>query len=109
MTYFVYVFLDEETVLTDHQLVIAAKELCVSLSWIVFGAKIGLKKEDLDRIDVDTRSRPHSQQQAAYHMLCLAKERMLLSTPSQLIKALGQSEVAWKLTKLFDIPCSLTP
>lgn len=106
-----YVFADEERVLTDEQLVTAAKELCVSSSWILFGAEIGLKKEDLDRIDIDTRGRIDSQQQAAFEMLCRAKERKLLSTPSQLIRALLQSDrkpLAWKLTKLLDIPCSLT-
>lgn len=106
-----YLFADEERVLTDKQLVIAAKELCVSSSWILFGAEIGLMKEVLDRIDMDTRCRRNSQQQAAYEMLWQAKERKLLSTPSQLIRALLQSDrkpLAWKLTKLLDIPCSLT-
>lgn len=106
-----YVFADEETVLTDKHLAIAAKELCISSSWIIFGAEIGLKNEVLDRIDIDTRGRRDSQQHAAYEMLCLARERKLLSTPSQLIRAILQSDkktLAWKLSKLLDIPCSLT-
>lgn len=105
-----YVFADKETDLTPHHLFIAAKELCESLSWILFGAEIGLKKEVLDRIDVDTRGRRDRLQHATYEMLCQARERNLLSTPSQLIRALLQSDktpLARKLTTLLDIPCSL--
>ena len=48
----------------------AAREIKnTSTSWVLLGAEIGLKKEVLDRIEVDSRQRNESEEHATYNML----------------------------------------
>lgn len=78
-----------------------------STSWVLLGAEIGLKKEVLDRIEVDSRQRNELEEHATYNMLWRARECGLLSTPAQLVRACQGKEsihLAWKLTKMFGMP-----
>lgn len=86
----------------------AAGELTVD--WVQVGTRIGLRKEDLDRIDVEI-ARNRSQRDAAFEMLHRARESDLLKTPAQLVKVLQDSgenlkPVAWSLAELWNIPCT---
>jgi len=93
---------------TDQQLLAAADEL--TTEWVRVGTRIGLGKEDLDRIDIEI-ARNRSQKDAAFQMLYRARESNLLKTPAQLVKVLQDTggdlrPVAWNLAECWNIPCA---
>lgn len=77
---------------------------------MIVGTHIGLRKEVLDRIDVEI-GKNRSQRDAAFEMLYKARESNLLTTPAQLVMVLQDSgenlkPVAWNLAELWNIPCA---
>ena len=98
---------EQGTFLTDKMLGTAAQEIVkMSESWMLLGIHLGLQKNILDIIDINSRGRPQGQGQehAAYEMLWKARESSLLSTTKQLINACstrGSTLLACKLNQIF--------
>lgn len=104
---FVYTYYAEEqgTFLTDKMLGTAAQEIVkMSESWMLLGIHLGLQKNILDIIDINSRGKSQGQEWAANEMLWKARESSLLSTTKQLINACstrGSTLLACKLNQIF--------
>ena len=105
----VVVFTDGETQkLSDEMLKVVAREIVTcATSWILLGAELGLKKEVLDCIDVNSGHRNEPERYAAYEMLWRARECCLLLNTCQLVRACENKQsfvLAWKLAVFFGLP-----
>ena len=86
---------------------VAREIVTCSTSWILLGAELGLEKEVLDCIDVNSRHRNEPDEYAAYEMLWRARESCLLLNTGQLVRACENKRsftLAWKLALLFGLP-----
>lgn len=105
-------YIDDLQLITDDQITTAARVITSTpSSWMLLGAEMGIKKEVLDRIDVNSRARNMANEYAAYEMLHRARESKLLSSTSQLIRASQRTRnftLTVKLMKSFNCSCILT-